>query len=202
MEDIKEVKIHTKEWANPTPAGLVALAVACFCFFALLNGYIEKTALPIMACWLIGGFVIQIAVGLLDLKAGSSTGGNTFLFFCAFFMLATGLGMLFKYFYAPDIDARVDGYAWLALSMVVMLWTPAFFKPMGLLTIIVLTLDIALPIIALNDLGLLTGAVQDVLVAIAAYVLLGAGIIAIYLSSALVVNKAFGREVYPLFQKK
>ncbi len=25
-----------KEWANPTPAGLVALAVACFGFFAIL----------------------------------------------------------------------------------------------------------------------------------------------------------------------
>ena len=24
-----------KEWSNPTPAGLVALAVACFCFFAI-----------------------------------------------------------------------------------------------------------------------------------------------------------------------
>ena len=28
---------HVKDWANPTPAGLVALAIACFGFFAMLT---------------------------------------------------------------------------------------------------------------------------------------------------------------------
>jgi len=40
-----------KEWANPTPAGLVALAVACVCFFALLNGYVNPSAMPLVGCW-------------------------------------------------------------------------------------------------------------------------------------------------------
>ena len=39
---MNETKL-VKEWANPTPAGLVALAVACFGFFALLSGKVEPS---------------------------------------------------------------------------------------------------------------------------------------------------------------
>jgi len=199
MENLQEIKVQTKEWSNPTPAGLVALAVACFCFFALLNGFVGHDALPIIGCWLIGGFVIQVVVGLLDLKGGNNTGGNTFLFFSAFFMLATGMGMFFKYFAgAGEISPVIDGYAWLCLSIVLILWTPAFLKPFGILSLLVLTLCVALPFISLLDLGVL-GAEFKV---VPAYALLIAGLFGIYLSSAMVVNKAYGREVYPLFLKK
>ncbi|MEI6856984.1 hypothetical protein [Psychrilyobacter sp.] len=37
-----------KEWSNPTPAGLVALAVACFCFFAILSGKVTHDAMPLL----------------------------------------------------------------------------------------------------------------------------------------------------------
>ena len=58
-----------KEWANPTPAGLVALAVACFGFFAILSGRVTHDAMPLLGAWLLGGFVVQFIVALLDLKA-------------------------------------------------------------------------------------------------------------------------------------
>ncbi len=186
-----------KEWSNPTPAGLVALAVACFCFFAMLTGRIETSALPLMACWLLGGFVVQLVVGLLDLKGGNHTGGNTFLFFSGFFMLAGGLEMLLKHraiLAGNPLDARVDGYAWLALTIIVLLWTPAFFKSFSLLSLIVLLLDLALPFIALTDLGVLPKGYSH----ISAWALLAAGVVAIYLCSAQVVNAAYGKAVYPL----
>ena len=191
----------SKEWANPTPAGLVALTVACFCFFALLNNQVEKSAMPLVGCWLIGGFVIQMIVGLLDLKGRNQTGGNTFLFFGAFFMLVGGIEMFIKYHgltTGAPVDTRIDGFAWLALTLVLFLWTPAFFKPFGFLTLIVLALDVALPFIALVDLKILPAAFS----VIPAYALLVAGILAIYLGGALIVNTAFGRKIYPLIEKK
>jgi len=192
MENIQEIKVQTKEWSNPTAAGLVALAAVCFCFFALLNGHVEKSALPLIGCWLIGGFVVQIIVGILDLKGGNHAGGNTFMFFSAFFMLATGMEAFVKYFNAGAVDTTIDGWAWLALMLVMWLWTPAFFKKVGILSFIVLAVDIALPFIVLTDLGI--GDYST----IAAYSLLAGGLLAIYLSAAMVVNTAFGRTIYPV----
>jgi len=197
MEDVKEITVKTKEWSNPTPAGLVALAVACFCFFALLNGLIEPSAMPLIGCWLIGGFVVQAIVAILDLKGGNSTGGNTFLFFCAFFMLVGGLAMFFKYsaiVSGAPLDARIDGYAWAALTLTMLLWTPAFLKPFSLLSLIVIALDVALPVITLIDLQILPGSFAF----IPAYALLAAGLIGIYLSAAIVVNTARGKKFYPV----
>lgn len=187
----------TKEWANPTPAGLVALAVACACFFAMLTGRVETSALPLIACWLLGGFVVQLVVGLLDLKGGNHTGGNTFLFFSAFFMLVGGLEMLQKYraiTAGAPLDARIDGYAWSVLTVVLLLWTPAFFKSFSLLSVVVALLDVALPFIALTDLGVLAKSFGQ----ISAWALLAAGAVAVYLCAAQIVNLAYGRIIYPL----
>lgn len=187
----------TKEWSNPTPAGLVALAVACFCFFAMLSGRVTTGALPLLGCWLLGGFVVQFVVALVDLKGGNNTGGNTFLFFSAFFMLTGGLEMLLKFNAITNgivLDTRIDGWAWLVLTLALLLWTPAFFKTPLLLTLVVLALDVSLPFITLIDLGVLPKAYS----VIPAWGLLVAGILAIYLSAAIVVNTAFGRKVYPL----
>ena len=187
-----------RDWSNPTPAGLVALSIACFCFFALLSGRIEASAMPLMGCWLLGGFVVQLCVGLIDLKNNSATGGNTFLFFSAFFMLVGGLEMFFKYNAAvagAPLDGRIDGYAWTVLTLVLFMWTPAFLTKFNLLGVVVILVDIALPFITLIDFGILP---KETYGHIPAWSLLLAGIVAIYLCSAMVVNQAFGRVVYPL----
>ena len=192
---MNETKL-VKEWANPTPAGLVALAVACFGFFALLSGMVEPSAMPLLGIWLLGGFVVQLVVGLIDLKGGNTTGGNTFLFFCAFFMFVSGLEMIFKFNMTNSgikIDSHIDGWAWAALTLIMWAWTPAFFKTPALLTVIVLALDVALPFICLTDMGVLPATFKI----IPAWALLVAGIAGFYLSAAIIVNTAFGKNVYP-----
>jgi succinate-acetate transporter protein len=201
MEESTQTKPAVKEWANPTPAGLVALAVACFCFFAMFNGFVEASAMPLIGCWLLGGFVIQFVVGLLDLKGGNYAGGNTFLFFSAYFMLVSGLEMFLKYkgiTSGAPLDTRIDGFAWLALTLVVYLWTPAFMKSFGLLSLVVLALDVALPFITLIDLKVLPKSFS----VIPAYALLAAALFAIYLSAALVINTTFGKKIFPVIEKK
>ena len=194
---MEEKKVVLKEWANPTPAGLIALAVACFGFFAVLSGQVEASATPLLGIWLLGGFLVQVIVGLLDLKAGNGTGGNTFLFFGAFFMLVGGLEFLFKWHAANTgmvLDARIDGWAWVVLTLTLWLWTLAFLKSPFLLTAVVLCVDVALPFIALADLGVIAKSAT----VISAWALLAAGVIAIYLASALLVNAAFGKKVLPM----
>jgi len=195
--ETNETKVVLKEWANPTPAGLVALAVACVCFFALLSGRVGVGAMPLLGCWLLGGFVIQVIVGLLDLKGGNYTGGNTFLFFSGFFMLASGIEMQLKYqalMAEAPLDGRIDGFVWLTLAVVLILWTPAFCKKFTLLSLVVIFIDIALPFIGLLDLGVLSKSFA----VIPAWSLLFAAITAVYLASAMVVNAAFGKKVYPV----
>jgi len=194
MDNVQEIKVQTKEWSNPTAAGLVALAAVCMCFFALLNGYLDTTkngTLLVLGGWLIGGFVVQIIVGILDLKSNNHAGGNTFLFFSAFFMLATGIGMFAKGLGFP-VDSTLEGYAWLTLMLVLWMWTPAFFKKVGILSLIVLAIDVALLFIVLNDFG------HSQYIAAGAWALFVAAVLAIYLSSAMVVNNAFGKKIYPM----
>jgi succinate-acetate transporter protein len=205
-QEIKEVKVQTKEWSNPTPAGLVALAAVCFCFFGQLTGLYNATeSLPLLGCWLIGGFLVQVIVGLLDLKSGNLPGGNTFLFFSAFFMFVNGLEMFYKYkgiTSGAPLDARIDGYAWIALTLVMLLWTPAFLKTFSLLSCIILAVDVALPFKTLLNLAVLPADFVPVAKYIAGIALLVAGIFAVYLSAALVVNGTFGKEIYPTIKPK
>ena len=72
-------------WANPATAGLTALAIVCTAFFAVLTGIVPHTATPMLGCWMIGGFVVQFVVALIELRSGAVLGGNVFLLFSAFF---------------------------------------------------------------------------------------------------------------------
>lgn len=183
-------------WASPGPAGLVALAMTCFTFYALLTGKVSQGAVPLLGIWLLGGFVVQFAVALIELREGNITGGNVFLFFSAFFMLVTGLGMLFKFQAAVNgwkIDPRIDGWAWLALAIALTAWTPAYLRaPLTLLTMVIL-FDPALFIIALADMGV----IAKNSLAIAGYLVLIGGILGLYTAAAVVLNTSYGRVVLP-----
>lgn len=188
----------SKDWANPAPAGLVALAVACFCFYALLSGTVKTPgALPLLGCWLIGGFVVQVIVGLLELKEGALTGGNVFLFFSAFFMLAGGMEMFIKYFASINkwpIDATIDGWAWLVLFIILIFYQFAYFKQSTkVMGILLLVLTISVLFVTFIDIGWMSPAYKPA----AAYGLLVTGILGIYQSAAMVLNPAFGRTILP-----
>lgn len=198
-------------WADPAPAGLVALAMACFTFFAVYSGRVDASATPLLGIWLLGGFVVQLTVGLIELKQGNIVGGNVFLFFSAFFMFVTGLELLFKFFMTQNgitLDASIDGWAWLVLGIALVTWTPAYLKNSnGIMSLCVLALDIAVPLVAIKDLGLFgTGALLTVMSQIIAYSLLIAGILGLYVAAAVILNKTMGRAVIkvpgPLFRAK
>lgn len=187
---------HGGGWANPAPAGLVALAVACFTFFAVLCGKVEHTCIPLLGIWLIGGGIVQLIVGLIELNEGAVTGGNVFTFFAAFFMFVGAFEFLFKYFAALNgwqIDARIDGWAWLVLWIALWLWTPAYFKSTLVMTLLVLCLDVAVPLVALRDLGILGASASP----IAGYFLLFTGIFGLWQATAIFLNTTYGKTIIP-----
>ena len=191
---------HGSGWANPGPAGLVALAIACFTFYAVLGGKItgEGSPLLFLGCWLIGGFVVQLCVGLIELREGAVLGGNVFLFFSAFFMLVGGLEFIFEFFagvHGWTINAGVDGWAWLVLFSILVFYTVAYLKEApAILGLAVLILTVGVFFVTFSKLGMLGPSSH----AYAAYCLLITGIMAIYVSSAIVLNNAFGRVVLPV----
>ncbi|NRZ50540.1 succinate-acetate transporter protein [Clostridium beijerinckii] len=92
-----------------------------------------------------------------------------------------------------SLDTRMDGWAWLVLSISLIMWTPAFLKTPLVLSLIILALDLSSLCISLIDLGVLPKIFSN----IPAFGLLIAGILGIYLAAAIIVNTAFGRQIYP-----
>lgn len=186
-------------WANPAPAGLTALGVACFIYFAALTGQVPASATFLMGCWLLGGCLVQFVVGMIELKEGAQLGGNVFLYFSAFFMLAGGSEFLVKLFggaAGATITSEIDGWAWIVLTVTLWLWTPAYLKTAPkALGLLVLVLDVAIFFVTLKDLGLVDAGVAA---PIAGWFLLADGIIGIYLAAALQLNAAFGKTLLPI----
>jgi len=187
-------------WANPAPAGMIALAVACFAFYAILNGHVGGPAQALLGCWLMGGFAVQLCVGLIELKSGSIIGGNVFLFFSAFFMLTSGLEQLFSFF-APIYHwlpatasplGSIDGWAWLVLAIGLTTWTAAYLKSPWSLFILIVALDIAAFILAFTFLGMIDQP------GLGGVFLLIAGIFGLYTGCGIVLNSAFDKNIIPM----
>lgn len=206
---------HT--FASPGPAGLAALAVACFGFGAVFLGLVKPGGYPILAAWLVGGGIVQIVVAIMELKDKNLTGGNVFLFFCAFFMFAAALSLMSKFLllvgagafipkeaaaasaaavitWFPKPDPYVEGWCWMAGAAFLTAVTPAYAKSTSLLFLLVILVDICLWLIV----GMDTGWYADPATwkPMVGYMLIFCGWIGIYLAGATVCNTAYGKSIY------
>ncbi|PKM78569.1 MAG: hypothetical protein CVU90_00810 [Firmicutes bacterium HGW-Firmicutes-15] len=184
-------------YASPGPAGLVALAMACFTFGAIHTGMVAGSAAPLLGCWLLGGFVVQFTVAVIELRDGHMTGGNVFLFFSAFFMLTTGLELILKTILAKNgmtADSHLDGWAWLTLSIALTLWSPAYLTSVKSMTFLVIAILPACWIITGVDIGYLpkTWSYYD------GVFLFITGCFGLYTGAGMILNTAFGKTIIPL----
>lgn len=188
-------------FVSPGPAGLGALAVACFGFGAVFSGKVGLGGLPLLSAWLIGGGIVQYTVAVMELKDHNMTGGNVFLFFSAFFMFGAALSVLAKYLMLSGVigtvkpESMVEGFCWMAGAAFLTAVTPSYLKSPTPLFLIVLLLDIVLWMIVGLDMGQFGAGIKPII----GYLLYAAGWIAIYLVAAIVNNHIFGRVVLPTF---
>lgn len=184
-------------WASPAPAGLVALAIACFTFFALQTGRVEHSAAPLLGVWLLGGAIVQVIVGVIELREGQIVGGNVFTFFSAFFMFVTGSELLLKTLLASKgiaFDARMDGWAWLVLCIALTTWAPAYIlKAAKSMAFLIIAITPAVWIVCLTDLTV----IAKTWVPCAGWLLLITGIFGLYTAAAIVLNTTFGKAILP-----
>lgn len=189
---------HEHSFATPGPAGLAALAVACFGFAAVFLGKVGLGGLPLLAAWLVGGGIVQLSTAWIELKDHNITGGNVFLFFSAFFMFAAALSVFAKFMLLTNEIkplSYVEGWCWMAGAGFLTVVTPAYFKspkPMGILVVMV---DVVLWSIVFLDLGI---ADPKIFKPIVAYLLIIAGWIGIYMAGAIVCNTVYGKTVFPI----
>lgn len=185
--------------ANPAPAGLIALSVACFTFFAALTGKISHDANMQMGIWLLGGWLVQSYVAKAEYQLGSLTGGNVFMFFSAFFMFVGGVEHIFEYFahiYKWPTQTLISGYSWVALTIGLIAWTPAYLKESNkMMALLVISIDLAIIIVSILKLGLIQSAQ---LASIAGYLLLLAGLLGQLVAAAIILNTAYKKEIIKL----
>jgi len=189
---------HEHSFASPGPAGLGALAVACFGFAAVFLGLVKVEGLPILFAWLVGGGVVQYTTAVIELKDHNITGGNVFLFFSAFFMFGASLSVLSKFFmikFGMAPHAYVEGWTWMAGAGFLTAVTPAYAKSNALLFVTVILIDIALWCIVFLDLGKMDPAIGKPLVA---WILVFSGWAGVYLAGAIVCNTVYGKVIYPV----
>jgi len=215
---------HEHSFATPGPAGLAALAVACFGFGAVFLGKVDISGYPLLAAWLIGGGVVQHTTAVMELKDRNITGGNVFLFFSAFFMYAAALSVLAKWYSVTSIftpqalemvadnpslqvsaivgemlskAVYIEGWLWMAGASFLTLVTPAYAKSTLLIFILVVLVDIVLWLIVGCDTGwFLIGGSLQLTKSIIGYLLVVSGFIGLYLAGATVCNTVYGRTIY------
>jgi succinate-acetate transporter protein len=200
-------------FANPIPAGLGSLAVACFAFGAMYLGKVTLAGYPLLAAWLIGGGIVQVITAVIELKNKNITGGNVFLFFSAFFMFSASLSVLAKFAMILAIKKGmvpaglfdlttykiIEGYCWLGGASFITVIIPSYIKAAPKpLTLMIILLTICLWIIVALDLQLMTD-VNKFWHHCVGYLAITSGFLAIYLVGAVCNNSVFEREVMPLF---
>jgi len=137
-------------------------------------------------------------VGLIELKIGSSSGGNTFLWFSAYFMLATGCVYLLEYFahgLGWHVDPSVEGWCWVGISIVMWLLYPAFLKTMPMVVAVLVTImNTGAPIVAGMKLGLLD---RSFFAPIAGNMIGIVALLGFYSGACIINNTIYGRQILP-----
>lgn len=117
--------------ADAGPAGWIAYAIATWMAWAFLCGFVNSKALLFMACVSLACAIPYLGAAITQLKLGNVAGGVTWLYFGSFFAFASALNYGVTYFagiYNWELDARILGYEWAILGIVLILTTPIFLK--------------------------------------------------------------------------
>ncbi len=117
--------------ADAGAAGWIAYSIATWMAWAFLCGYVNDKALIYMAAISLACTIPYLGAAITQLKLGNLAGGVTWLYFGSFFAFASAFNYAIGYFAAINnwaLDARILGFEWLILGIVLILTTPIFMK--------------------------------------------------------------------------
>lgn len=143
--------------ADAGAAGWIAYAIATWMAWAFLCGFVNENALIYMAAISLACTIPYLGAAVTQLKLGNLAGGVTWLYFGSFFAFASAINYAIGYFgamYGWALDARILGYEWAILGIVLILTTPIFAKySPAAATISVIGADVGIACLALVYFG-------------------------------------------------
>lgn len=189
---------NNKELANVGAANAFAITNVTFGLFALITGRIEGSGLILLAMWMFAGFVVQIIPTIVAILKGNDLDSNLGLVLTNYLMLAGSLTFTVKWLaiqYGWQLDGRIEGYFWLAVFLIVTLWTPAVLKltPM-VFNLAVILIDVALLCLSLMSFQVLPPALMPILGAD----LLVIGLLTLWVAGAMILNSTFQKPILPV----
>jgi hypothetical protein len=129
-DHVKDVNVNIKI-ADAGPAGWIAYSIATWIAWASLCGFVNGKALLFMATISLACTIPYLGAAITELRLGNVAGGVTWLYFGAFFAFCSALNYGVTYFssiYHWELDARILGYEWAVLGIVLIFTTPIFLK--------------------------------------------------------------------------
>jgi len=111
-ENASEVKVSIA-YGDAAPAGWVAYSIVTWIAWAFLCNFVSPKALLLMSAIALACTIPYLAAGFSELKVGNAAGGNTWIYFGAFFAFASSLTYFISYFapiYHWQLDYRILGF--------------------------------------------------------------------------------------------
>lgn len=184
--------------ASGAPALLIGVYFNGVVAFASLMGYIPASDyVPCFIVSILAGFLVFLG-GFIELIRGDILAGTVNLVFGLFFILLSGVVNLFAFqgslFHVTVEAATANGWIFLTLGTLLIILTPIYFFQSSLNTLLLLCADIAVMFLAFVNFGLLS----LTFLIIAAWLILILGLIALYLSVAILYNTALGKTILPM----
>ena len=152
MEDRKEIDVNIKI-ADAGPAGWISYSIATWIAWALLCNFVDNKALLYMSAISLACAIPYMTAAITQLKLNNIAGGVTWMYFGAFFAFCSSLTYAINYFapiYGWPLNAKVLGFEWIILAIVLIFTTPIFLKYSPLsASISVIAADVGLLTLAL-----------------------------------------------------
>ncbi|HPQ45238.1 MAG TPA: hypothetical protein PKZ42_13530 [Syntrophales bacterium] len=130
MEESRDVNVNVKI-GDAGAAGWLAYSIATWIAWPSLCGFVNGKALLLMAAVSLACTIPYLAAAITQLKLNNVAGGVTWMYFGAFFAFCSSITYAISYFapiYGWELDARVLGYEWAVLAIVLIMTTPIFLK--------------------------------------------------------------------------
>ena len=186
-------------WVDPTPGSFLLVFAITFGGWAVFTGQVNMfEALPVFGYYFIAFGVYWLIAAIIDFRIGDMIGGAINGVFGVLLGLGPGLAFILDaHFMAREValDTTLEGYFLLFTGIVFFVFAIAAGSRSWLLTVMLAILGAAFLILGYPISGLTT---EMMWFDIGGWLLLIAGVIALYAACSFIFNEAYERTILPL----